>query len=139
MTGSSRWTIGLAAVVAFASIGFALDTVQGGDGASRGVKCPDGFVAVFDSAAKVLRCRRDVVRWVVTACSDKSFGTYVVRPGADTCGPTEIPGVGIPPGAKGSRPIECAAHGYRLLTDRTGQRDRCERTETQFVLPLPAN
>ena len=127
------------ALAIFASLAFAIAPPQGGTTPAKGVKCPDGFAAVFDPGEKVLRCRRDVVRWVVTTCSDKAFATYVVKTGADGCAPTEIPGVGTPPGAKGSRPVECAAPGYRMMTDRTAQRDRCERTETQYVLPLPAN
>jgi hypothetical protein len=131
-------TVVAIALAAFASLGYAVAPPQGAAVPSKGVKCPDGFEASFDAVEKVLRCRRDVVRWVVTACTEKSFATYVVKAGADECAPTEIPGVGTPPGARGSRPVECAAQGYRMMTDRTGQRDRCERPETQYALPLPA-
>jgi hypothetical protein len=106
--------------------------------ASQGVRCPSDFKPMWDSTAKVLRCRRDVVSWVVTTCSDREFATYIAREGADACGPTEIPGVGKPPGVRGSRAVNCAASGYSLMTDRTGERDRCERVERVFALPLPA-
>jgi len=105
---------------------------------AQGVRCPAEFTAVWDTASKVLKCRREVVSWVVTACPEKEFGTYVVKHGADACEPTEIPGVGKPPGSRGSKTVSCAAAGYRLLTDRTGDRDRCEKTETLFAIPLPA-
>lgn len=104
---------------------------------SNGVRCPGGFRSIWDEATKVLRCRNDVVSWVVTACPDKAFASYLVKPGADACGPTEIPGVGTPPGIKGSKAVGCAAPGYDLMTDRTGDRDRCERTDRIFALPLP--
>ncbi len=139
MTASGRLLIAVATLAASTSLGFGLVPAQGGTEPAKGVRCPTGFATEFDPAAKVLRCRKEIVRWVVTACNDKAFSTYVVKPGADSCGPTEIPGVGIPPGASGSRPVECAAEGYRLMPDRTGQRDRCERTEVQFALPSPAN
>jgi hypothetical protein len=142
MTEKARWTAVSMAIAIFASIALGLSAAQGGQGAqgaSKGVRCPEGFETMFDAGEKVLRCKREIVRWVVTGCADKSFGTYVVKAGADACAPTEIPGVGTPPGARGSRPVACAATGYQMMTDRTGQRDRCERTETQFALPLPAN
>jgi hypothetical protein len=138
MTDFARLSIAALSIVASA-LGFSVAPVQRSQEPAKGVKCPAGFDAAFDPAEKVLRCRREVVRWVVTACPDKAFATYRVKPGADACGPTEIPGVGIPPGAQGSRPVECAAQGYRMMTDRTGQRDRCERAEVQFALPTPAN
>lgn len=142
MTVNSTWRAISIATAIFASIPLAMSSLQGYQGAqdaSKGVTCPDGFETVFDAGRKVLRCRREIVRWVVTGCPDRSFGTYVVKPGTDACAPTEIPGVGTPPGARGSRPVACAVTGYRMMTDRTGDRDRCERTETQFALPLPAN
>ena len=105
---------------------------------AKGVRCPADFNAMWDATAKVLRCRREVVSWVVTACADKTFSTYLVKPGADACGPTEIPGVGTPPGVRGSKPVSCAAAGFQLMNDRTGERDRCEKTERIFALPLPA-
>ena len=107
------------------------------DSASKGVRCPAGFEAIFDQASKILRCRKDNVRWVVTSCNDKEFASYVSRPGADMCAPTEIPGVGAPPGTKGSRGVDCAAPGFELIIDRTGSRDRCERTDRVFALPQP--
>ena len=105
---------------------------------AQGVRCPGDFTAIWDGTAKVLRCRREVVSWVVTACVDKAFATYLARQGADACAPTEIPGVGTPPGIRGSKPVTCAASGYELMKDRTGERDRCEKTERIFALPLPA-
>ena len=131
------WLFLMFPVIALLPAAFGRTQAQGG-GASSGVRCPDGFTAEFDSAAKVLKCRKELVRWVVTTCPDKSFATYTVKAGADACTPTEIPGVGAPPGSKGSKPVECASSGYRMMTDRTAQRDRCERTETQYALPLPA-
>ena len=122
-------TVGIA-LLALASWGAAL-TPQGTTSPSKGVRCPAEFVAVWDAGTKVLRCRKDVVSWVVTACADKTFATYVVRAGEDACGPTEIPGVG--------KPVSCAASGYELMTDRTGERDRCERVERIFALPQPAS
>ena len=107
------------------------------DSASKGVRCPIGFDAVFDPVSKVLRCRKESVRWVVTSCKDKEFASYLTKPGADACAPTEIPGVGTPPGAKGTRAVDCAAPGYELIVDRTGLRDRCERTDRVFALPQP--
>jgi len=104
---------------------------------SRGVHCPPDFETLFDPATKVLRCRREVVAWVVTSCLEKDFAKYVAKPGADNCGPTEIPGVGTPPGATGSRPVACAAAGYTVVVDRTGPRDRCERVDRSFALPRP--
>ena len=94
---------------------------------------------MFDASTKVLRCRRDVASWVVTSCPDREFATYLARPGADGCGPTEIPGVGVPPGAPGPRPVACASPGYTVVTDRTGPRDRCERTDRVFTLPRPVS
>jgi hypothetical protein len=105
--------------------------------AARGVQCPTDFEAVFDPAAKVLRCRREVVAWVVTRCPEKDFASYSARQGPDACGPTEIPGVGTPPGATGFKPVACAAPGYAVIVDRTGPRDRCERIERSFALPRP--
>ena len=116
----------------------ALQAPQPQKPAANGVRCPAEFTPMWDAATKVLRCRRDVVSWVVTACADKEFTTYVVKAGADACGPTEIPGVGKPPGVRGSRAVTCAASGYELLPDRTGERDRCERIERVFALPLPS-
>ena len=106
--------------------------------AARGVRCPQEFTAVWDATSGILKCRRDVVSWVVTACSDKEYSTYLVKTGPDTCGPTQIPGVGTAPGVTGTRSVSCAASGYSLMTDRTGERDRCEKTERLFALPLPA-
>src|SRR5688500_12203345 len=80
--------------------------------AAKGVKCPEDFQSLYDAATTVLRCRRDVVTWVVTRCAEKEFSTYKATSGADSCGPTEIPGVGTPPGASGARPVACAAAGY---------------------------
>ena len=137
MLRSRTWLFALTAVIPVLFAALERMHAQGG-GASGGVKCPDGFTAEFDNSAKVLKCRKEIVRWVVTACLDKSFATYVVKSGADECTPTEIPGVGAPPGSKGSKPVECASAGYRMMLDRTAQRDRCERTETQYALPLPA-
>ena len=106
--------------------------------AAKGVQCPADFESLYDPTTKVLRCRRDIVRWVVTSCADKAFATYVARPGADSCNPTEIPGVGAPPGSSGSRPVACASSGYTIVVDRTGARDRCERVDRVFVLPRVA-
>lgn len=103
--------------------------------AAKGVQCPAGHESAFDATTKVLRCRHDVVSWVVTSCPDKDFATYAAKPGVDTCGRTEIPGVGTPPGATGSRAVSCAAPGYTVVVDRTGPRDRCERIERSFALP----
>ena len=109
------------------------------DAAARGVRCPQDFETVFDASTKVLRCRRDVVSWVVTSCPERGFATYLAKPGADGCGPTEIPGVGVPPGSSGSRPVACASQGYTVVADRTGPRDRCERTDRVFALPRPVS
>jgi hypothetical protein len=106
--------------------------------AERGVRCPQEFTPVWDATAKILKCRRDVVSWVVTACGDKEYSTYLVKTGPDVCGPTQIPGVGTAPGVTGTRAVSCAAPGYSLMTDRTGERDRCEKIERLFALPLPA-
>ena len=103
--------------------------------AAKGVHCPREFEAVFNDDTKVLTCRREVVAWVVTSCPEKDFAKYVAKAGPDSCGPTEIPGVGTPPGATGSRPVGCAASGYAVVVDRTGPRDRCERVERSFALP----
>lgn len=103
--------------------------------AAKGVQCPAGFETLFDAVAKVLRCRREVVTWVVTGCPEKGFAAYVAKPGADSCQPTEIPGVGAPPGSTGSRAVACASPGYTVVVDRTGPRDRCERIERVFSLP----
>jgi hypothetical protein len=111
---------------------------QTGRAPEKGVRCPAEFVPLWDANVKVLRCRRDVVSWVVTTCGDKAFATYMVKPGVDACAPTQIPGVGTPPGMKGSKPVACAALGYEVMSDRTGERDRCEKTERIFALPLPA-
>ena len=105
--------------------------------AAKGVHCPADFEAVFEPASKVLRCRRDVVAWVVTSCPEKDFATYSAKPGPDSCGRTEIPGVGTPPGSTSTKPVACAARGYSVVVDRTGPRDRCERTERSFALPRP--
>ena len=107
--------------------------------AAKGVHCPVDFDAVFDATTKVLRCRRETVAWVVTACPDKDFATYSARPGPDSCGRSEIPGVGTPPGATVTKPVACAAPGYAVVVDRTGPRDRCERTERSFALPRPVS
>ena len=138
MRRSGLWLFLVSTVLVVLSIALARTQAQGGGGASSGVRCPDGFTTDFDTTQKILRCRKETVRWVVTACPDKSFATYVVKAGPDVCTPTEIPGVGAPPGSKGSKAVECASSGYRMMTDRTAQRDRCERTEIQFALPLPA-
>jgi len=125
--------------VGIAVTGLAAQAPQPARSPSRGVRCPAEFTAMWDQAAKILRCRRDVVSWVVTACPDKAFATYLVKSGEDSCGPTEIPGVGTPPGAKGVKGVACVAPGYELMTDRTGDRDRCEKVERIFALPLPAS
>ena len=119
MRSSRRWAMLSMVAVGTATAAFARVPEQAGQGASKGVRCPDGFVAEFDAGEKVLRCRRDIVRWVVTACAEKGFATYVVKSGPDACTPTEIPGVGAPPGSKGTKPVACAAPGYRMMTDRT--------------------
>lgn len=134
MTGFSRWTMSSSLLsIALLTMAQAPSSTP----ESRGVRCPDSYQAVFDAAEKSLRCRKDIVRWVVTGCANTAFASYIVKSGPDSCGPTEIPGVGTPPGVKGSRPVTCAAPGYELMVDRTGQRDRCERTERLFVFPLP--
>ncbi len=102
------------------------------------VGCPAGFRAIWNDSARILRCRRDVVSWVVTTCTDKAFANYVVKRDADSCVPTEIPGVGTPPGVRDSISVSCAASCYELMTDCTGERDRCERIEQTFAMPLPA-
>jgi hypothetical protein len=107
--------------------------------AAKGVRCPATYEALYDAAAKILRCRRDTVSWVVTSCAHKEFSTYQAKAGADSCRPTEIPGVGTPPGATGSRPVVCASSGYALVQDRTGPRDRCERVERTYALPGPVS
>ena len=107
--------------------------------AARGVHCPSDFETLFDAATGVLRCRRDVVSWVVTSCVEREFATYLARPGSDLCGPTEIPGVGTPPGASRSRPVSCVSSGYAVVPDRTGPRDRCERVERVFAYPRPTS
>jgi len=104
---------------------------------AKGVQCPTDFETVFDPTTKVMRCRRDVVSWVVTNCPDKDFATYSVKTGPDICMRTEIPGVGTPPGSNGSKPVACAAPGYAVVVDRTGLRDRCERLERSFAFPRP--
>ena len=136
---SSLLTIGLAAPVVLASRGLAQSaTPSSAEGpAAKGVQCPAEYQAMFDATTKVLRCRREAVAWVVTQCPEKDFATYSAKPGADSCGPTEIPGVGTPPGSTGSKPVGCAAPGYVVVVDRTGPRDRCERTERSFALPRP--
>ena len=107
--------------------------------AARGVHCPTDFETLFDAATRVLRCRRDIVSWVVTSCVEREFATYLARPGSDVCGPTEIPGVGTPPGASRSRPVSCVSSGYAVVPDRTGPRDRCERVERVFAYPRPTS
>jgi hypothetical protein len=107
--------------------------------AAKGVKCPEEYQSIYDASTAVLRCQREVVSWVVTRCLDKDFSTYKASPGADSCGPTEIPGVGAPPGSSGSRPASCSAPGYAMVLDRTGPRDRCERIERLFALPKPVS
>ena len=133
-------TIGFAAVpLLLASQGAAQSTPPSAaeDPAAKGVQCPADFQAVFDNTTKVLRCRREAIAWVVTRCADKDFATYSAKPGPDSCGPTEIPGVGTPPGATALKPVACAAPGYAVVMDRTGPRDRCERTERSFTLARP--
>jgi hypothetical protein len=96
-------------------------------------RCPAEYGAAWDSVARGVRCRRVVRSWVVTACPDRDFATYVPRPGRDVCEPTPLPGVGLPPGPRRSRPSACASSGYTIVTDRTGPRDRCERTTVQWA------
>jgi hypothetical protein len=128
-------------VIAIAVVGWSSDQSpqQSSRTPSNGVKCPAEFQAIWDAGTKVLRCRKDVVSWVVTGCSDKAFNNYLVKPGPDSCGPTQIAGVGTPPGVRGAKAVSCAAEGYELMTDRTGERDRCERIERIFALPLPVS
>lgn len=139
MAGHYRiWKVALiAGMLTAGALGGAQAPQPAAGSSAKGVRCPPGFASIYDSAAKVLRCRREVVSWVVTGCADKAFASYVVRPGSDACRPTQIPGVGTPPGVSGSKPVSCVAAGHELMTDRTGDRDRCERTEKIFALPLP--
>lgn len=136
-----RWTIlilGLTVAPVAASGQAAPAGAQSESAAARGVRCPAEYEALFDASSKVLRCRRDLVSWVVTSCGERSFSTYVAKSGPDSCAPTEIPGVGSPPGATGSRPVVCVSAGYSVVIDRTGPRDRCERVERLFAFPRPA-
>jgi hypothetical protein len=147
MTFTSLFAVGVVAVSVAAGLsrlGGAAQVSQPGSvavssNASKGVHCPNEFEALFDAANKVLRCRREIVAWVVTSCPDKDFATYAAKLGPDSCGPTEIPGVGTPPGATTSRPVICASPGYAIVQDRTGQRDRCERVDQVFVYPRPVS
>jgi hypothetical protein len=138
-TERAGWIVMIAAMSLVSAWVSAQAPQPAGRSPAKGVRCPPEFQSIYDPGAKVLRCRKELVSWVVTGCSDKAFASYLVKSGSDACGPTEIPGVGTPPGARGSKPVSCAAPGYELMTDRTGERDRCERTERIFALPLPAN
>jgi hypothetical protein len=104
---------------------------------AKGVRCAASFESLYDAGTKVLRCRRVTTSWVVTACEERSFASYIVRSGRDVCGPTQLPGIGAPPGIPTHRSIACAAPGYDIVVDRTGQRDRCERESEQWQLPVP--
>jgi len=150
MTLTSLCTIGFIAGAALAGLtrlapivlqdaGQAAPAVATSPDASKGVHCPNEFEARFDAVNKVLRCRRETVAWAVTSCPDKDFATYTAKPGPDSCGRTEIPGVGTPPGATTSRPVTCASTGYAIVQDRTGHRDRCERVDQVFVYPRPVS
>jgi hypothetical protein len=132
--GSLGWLTGLA----LGAIAAGWDRAQGGHEPAKGVKCPPNYETLYDPTSKVLSCRRDIVSWVVTACAERQFATYSVRKGPDACAPTEVPGVGTPPGARGVRKVTCAGPGFELMIDRTGERDRCERVERVFALPQPA-
>jgi hypothetical protein len=105
------------------------------NGSASAVRCPAEYGAVYDSTARAVRCRRATLSWVVTACPDRDFATYVPRPGRDVCEPTPLPGVGAPPGPRLWRPIACASPGYTVVNDRTGVRDRCERVGEEWTDP----
>ena len=109
------------------------------DSATASVRCPERFTPMRDSTGGTLRCRRVEVRWVVTACADSAYASYQARPGADTCLPTSLPGVGSAPGLRGARAVVCAGSvaGYPIVRDRVGDRDRCEQEHTIFSPPLP--
>lgn len=97
------------------------------------VTCPEGFAPAAPARSPAAACRRRVVTWSVTTCADSAFRAYRVLTGADRCGPTEVPGVGAPPGVTATRAVSCPAPGYAVVADRTGLRDRCERTQVEYA------
>lgn len=100
--------------------------------------CPTGYERNdAPDATSASRCRRSVVAWAVTSCPDSAFATYRVRPGADACLPTEVAGVGAPPGRVGSRGVRCPSAAYVVVQDRTGARDRCEQVQVQYAPAQP--
>jgi len=100
--------------------------------------CPIGYERNgAPGATTATRCRRTVVAWAVTSCPDSAFATYRVRAGADACLPTEVAGVGAPPGRAGTRAVHCPTAAYSLVQDRTGQRDRCEQALVQYAPARP--
>ena len=71
--------------------------------------------------------------WAVTACADSAFQTYRAVEGPDRCDPTDVPGVGAPPGAARGKAVSCGGSGYVVVADRTGPRDRCERGRFEYA------
>lgn len=113
----------------------------GGAGAPLVAQAPDvrqDTAAAPGSRCADAECGRAEVQWVVTTCADSAYATYEARPGADSCLPTSLPGVGAVPGARGSRSVVCAGkvRGYAVVRDRVGDRDRCERRLGRRAPPI---
>ncbi|MFL5582752.1 MAG: hypothetical protein ACJ8AO_20500 [Gemmatimonadaceae bacterium] len=146
---SSRWRAARASLAA-AALGIAAARTAAGQGPTPAGEprpavagCPAGYERNGAPSAKTaaLRqaqgCRRTVVAWAVTSCPDSAFATYRVRGGADACLPTEVAGVGAPPGRGGTRAVHCPLPAYALVHDRTGLRDRCEQAQVQYAPARP--
>ena len=141
---SSRWRAARAPIAA-AALGALAARSSAGQGPTpagaprpAAAVCPAGYERNgAPGATTATRCRRTVVAWAVTNCPDSTFATYRVRAGADACLPTEVAGVGAPPGREGTRPVRCPSPGYALVQDRTGQRDRCEQVQVQYAPARP--
>jgi hypothetical protein len=139
---SSGWRATRASLAAAALVVLAVRSVAGQGPTPAGevrpanaaAVCPAGYERnAAPGATPVTRCRRTVVAWAVTSCRDSAFAAYRVRAGADACLPTEVAGVGAPPGREGTRAVHCPSPAYTLVHDRTGQRDRCEQAQVQYA------
>lgn len=148
---SSSWRAARASLAA-AALGVLFARPAAGQGptpageprpAAAAAGCPAGYErngapgATLRQAQGRLACRRTVIAWAVTSCPDSAFATYRVRAGADACLPTEVAGVGAPPGREGTRGVRCPSPAYALVQDRTGQRDRCEQAQVQYAPARP--
>ena len=113
--------------------------------ASDGVRCPNGFVAEFDTAQKVMRCEHSTVLHRPTVCdpAHSAHIVYRVSKGRDYCATATdavLPAAAIPEGDARRRAVVCSADAsdglrWQIEVDAISERDRCRATRSEWIYP----